>query len=78
MVVEEGERGLESRVSRLEGSIDQINPQIESLDRNLNARMNSIETRMGSLETRMNVQIGLTFGVWATVVGVLLAVIFKG
>ncbi len=67
MVVEENDRGLENRVSWLEETIDQI----ESLDRNLNARMNSIETRM-------NIQIGLTFGVWATVVGALLAVIFKG
>ena len=71
MVVEEQKTDLESRVSRIEGVVEQINLRIESLDRNLNSRMNSIETRM-------NIQIGLTFGVWATVVGVLLAVIFKG
>ncbi len=71
MVVEEQKTDLESRVSRIEGVVEQINLRIESLDRNLNGRMNSIETRM-------NIQIGLTFGVWATVVGVLLAVIFKG
>lgn len=71
MVVEEQKTDLDSRVSRLEGVAEQINLRLESLDRNLNGRMNSIETRM-------NIQIGLTFGVWATVVGVLLAVIFKG
>lgn len=71
MIVEEQKTDMEIRVSRIEGVVEQINLRIESLDRNLNGRMNSIETRM-------NIQIGLTFGVWATVVGVLLAVIFKG
>ncbi|MCY4651671.1 MAG: hypothetical protein OXC95_00740 [Dehalococcoidia bacterium] len=58
MVVEEQDISLDDRVSRLEGVAEQINLRLESLDRNLNARMNSIETRM-------NIQIGLTFGVWA-------------
>ena len=67
MVVEEQDIGLDNRVSRLEGIAEQVNLRLEDM----NSRMNSIETRM-------NIQIGLTFGVWATVVGVLLAVIFKG
>lgn len=54
-------------MSRLEGIAEQVNLRLEDM----NSRMNSIETHM-------NIQIGLTFGVWATVVGVLLAVIFKG
>ncbi len=69
----------------MEGIVEQINLRLEDV----NMRMNSIETRMNSLEsslnsrmtaieTRMNIQIVLTFGVWATVVGVLLAMIFRG
>ena len=67
MVVEEQDISLDSRVSRLEGIAEQVNLRLEDMN-----------TRMNSIETRMNIQIGLTFGVWATVVGVLLAVIFKG
>ena len=67
MVVEERTDDLESRISRLEGIVEQINLRLED-----------INTRMTSLETRMNVQIVLTFGVWATVVGTLLAMLIRG
>ncbi len=67
MVVDERNTELGSRVSRMEGVVEQINLRLEDMN-----------ARMSSLETRMNVQIGLTFAVWATVTGVLLAVLFKG
>ena len=67
MVVEERTDDLESRISRLEGIVEQINLRLED-----------INTRMTSLETRMNVQIALTFGVWATVVVILLAMLIRG
>ena len=48
----------------------------------MNGRMtsleNSLNARMSAIETRMNVQIILTFGVWATVVGMLLVMLFRG
>ena len=48
----------------------------------MNARMtsmeNSLSARMTAIETRMNVQIVLTFGVWATIVGMLLVMMFRG
>ena len=48
----------------------------------MNGRMTSLENslngRMSAIETRMNVQIILTFGVWATVVGMLLVMLFRG
>ena len=44
------------------------------------ARMEGINeelrSRMSDINTRLNVQIGLTFAVWATVAGVLMAVLF--
>ena len=68
----------------MEGVIEQINLRLEdmngrmtSLENSLNARMTAIETRMSAIETRMNVQIILTFGVWATVVGMLLVMMFR-
>ena len=36
-----------------------------------------IRNRLNDLNTRLNMQIGLTFAVWATVAGVLLAVLLK-
>ena len=36
-----------------------------------------LRSRMSDLNTRMNVQIMLTFAVWATVAGVPFAVLFK-
>ena len=70
----------------MEGVVEQINLRLEeypherermtSLENSLNARMN--ETRMNAIETRMNVQIVLTFAVWATIVGMLLVMMFRG
>ena len=54
-----------------------MNGRMTSLENSLNARMTAIETRMSAIETRMNVQIILTFGVWATVVGMLLVMMFR-
>ena len=61
-------------MSHLEGVVEQINLRLEDI----NARMPAIETRMNVIETRMNVQIVLTFGVWATIVGMLLVMMFRG
>ena len=58
----------------MEGVVEQINLRLEDI----NARMTAIETRMNVIETRMNVQIVLTFGVWATIVGMLLVMMFRG
>ena len=54
------------RLSHLEG----INEEIRN-------RMNDMNSRMNELNVRLNFQIGLTFAVWATVAGVLLAVLLK-
>ena len=51
----------------MEGVIEQINLRLEDI----NARMNAIETRM-------NVHIALTFAIWASVVGLLLVIMFRG
>ncbi len=56
---------------------DSLNARMDSIRDGLNARMDSIESRISAIETRMNIQIVITFGMWATIVGVLLAVIFK-
>ena len=66
VAIEERVEDLEGRVSRLEGVIEQINLRLEDM----NARMTAIETRM-------NVQIVLTFAVWATIVGMLLVMMFR-
>jgi uncharacterized coiled-coil protein SlyX len=70
MANEERNNDLESRVSRLEGVVDQINLRLADIQ----ARMNSMETRMNS---RMNTQIGLTVAMWATITGILLAMLLK-
>ena len=82
VAIEERGADLESRMSRLEGVIEQINLRLEdvnarmtSLENSLNARMNSLEN---SLNTRMNVHIALTFAIWASVVGLLLVIMFRG
>ena len=68
----------------MEGVVEQINLRLEdmnarmtSLENSLNARMTAIEMRMNAIETRMNVQIVLTFAVWATIVGMLLVMMFR-
>ncbi len=53
---------------------DQIIPRLEEMT----SLMNALDSRMNSLETRMNFQIGLTFAVWATVTGLLLAILVRG
>ena len=69
---------IETRMASLEGS---MNSRMDSLEGTLNSRMDSLEntlnSRMSSIETRMNVQIVLTFAMWATIVGVLVAVLLR-
>ena len=60
----------------MEGIVEQINLRLEDMNVRVNSLESSLNTRMTAIETRMNIQIVLTFGVWATVVGVLLAMIF--
>lgn len=50
---------------------------MEGIVEQINLRLEDMNTRMTALETRMNVQIALTFGVWATVVGILLAMLIR-
>ena len=66
VAIEERVEDLEGRVSRLEGVIEQINLRLED-----------ITSRMTAIETRMNVHIALTFGIWASVVGLLLVIMFR-
>ena len=54
----------------MEGVVEQINLRLEDV----NARMTSLEN---SLNTRMNVHIALTFAIWASVVGLLLVIMFR-
>ena len=65
----------------MEGVIEQINLRLEdmnarmtSLENSLNASMTSLEN---SLNTRMTVQIALTLVLWASVVGLLLVIMFR-
>ena len=77
VAIEERGADLESRVSRSEGVIEQINLRLEDVNARMTSLENSLNARMNAIETRMNVQIILTFGVWATVVGMLLVMMFR-
>ena len=55
---------------------ERLNQHAERLGR-LEGINDEIRNRMNDLNTRLNMQIGLTFAVWATVAGVLLAVLLK-
>ena len=65
-------------MSRLEGVIEQINLRLEDMNARMTSLENSLNARMNAIETRMNVQIVLTFAVWATIVGMLLVMMFRG
>ena len=62
----------------MEGVIEQINLRLEDMNARMTSLENSLNARMNAIETRMNVQIVLTFGVWATIVGMLLVMMFRG
>ena len=55
---------------------ERLNQHAERLSR-LEGINEEIRNRMNDLNARLNVQIVLTFAVWATVAGVLVAVLFK-
>ena len=62
----------------MEGVVEQINLRLEEMNARMTSMENSLSARMTAIETRMNVQIVLTFGVWATIVGMLLVMMFRG
>ena len=62
----------------MEGVIEQINLRLEDMNARMTSLENSLNARMNAIETRMNVQIVLTFAVWATIVGMLLVMMFRG
>ena len=67
-IVTDSER-LNQHAERL-GRLGGINDEIRN-------RLNDMNSRMNELNVRLNYEIGLTFAVWATVAGVLLAVLLK-
>ena len=64
-------------MSRLESVTEQINLRLEDMNARMTSLENSLSARMTAIETRMNVQIVLTFAVWATIVGMLLVMMFR-
>ena len=64
-------------MSRLESVTEQINLRLEDMNARMTSLENSLSARMNAIETRMNVQIVLTFAVWATIVGMLLVMMFR-
>ena len=62
----------------MEGVVEQINLRLEDVNDRMTSLENSLNARMNAIETRMNVQIVLTFAVWATIVGMLLVMMFRG
>ena len=61
----------------MEGVVEQINLRLEDINARMTSLENSLNARMTAIETRMNVQIVLTFAVWATIVGMLLVMMFR-
>ena len=61
----------------MESVTEQINLRLEDMNARMTSLENSLSARMTAIETRMNVQIVLTFAVWATIVGMLLVMMFR-
>ena len=57
--------------------VEERTDDIDSRVSRLEGVVEQINLRLTGLETRMNVQIVLTFGVWATVVGILLVMLMR-
>ncbi|MCH9010208.1 MAG: hypothetical protein IIC21_06265 [Chloroflexi bacterium] len=50
---------------------------LEGINEEFSNRLNDMNSRISEMIVRLNFQIGLTFAVWATVAGVLSAVLLK-
>ena len=61
----------------MEGIIEQINLRLEDMNGRMTSLENSLNASMTALEMRMKIQIALTLVLWATIVGMLLVIMFR-
>ncbi len=56
---------------------EELHNELESRVSRLEGVVEQINLRLSDLQSRMNTQIGLTFAMWATVTGILLALLVR-
>ena len=61
----------------MEGIIEQINLRLEDMNGRMTSLENSLNASMTAIEMRMKIQIALTLVLWATIVGMLLVIMFR-